>query len=733
MVLLVSFLFTNSTYAAATTLRPTLSSNNKMVKGFNNLADNGFNKPLTFQQNLTKQALNQKIVTILNQLEFAAKNELWLFVKPLKEEAEALIEARRDDIDNLKTTTEKVEKYELPKKIPDLSPLGRVLSLKQGQIVFYDGTPLEKIVPLIEGKIKKLDLTDWMKIHAVAGMTTNGVIIEQVIEQYKDKIIKLGKKGNKSIEEIYNEVIVKGLVREVAIALEPAHLSGQPSTVSVEVRSHLDKVIDIVGEAKMLIGLIGKEHAHNVTIKVPGIEAGIESLNGIMQLGIQTNVTCVFSSLEQIRRIANRLGSAFINYYVNRKIEKATDKEIISELQAWKNFISYFFSRVYTSLTAEENIIKAIHNAESEDEKWDLLNLVLDGPVAFYVKAQDEFLKTLRGVENISENIKFTDLEALGLRPTIELDASTGDKPVNADSAFVKAFTDGKNKKANIRIEELAEKLLINEYKDLFKRNGYFIFRAARKGSMDTVPTGSWDKIVADKGDIASFLDAMTLDEATDILYRFKTLFGSEFAFEGDKWETIGQGHVKAGIKGFIKAEQGLRIKIAQILTDADGIDANYLTTEIDNLKNPDIQTTEQLKTLDELRSKLNLSSNHKLSNRAMDQVQVIAAAQIISNGAEWFTNWLTKQGPEDAVVVVAADVKEYNQVKQFDNDVHIKVIDGKGVRSLNLKPEQIIYIGKEARPLLIQELAIYENGIGLNTLNNRLKPAAIKQIGKGV
>ncbi|MBU1148207.1 MAG: hypothetical protein KKD11_07635, partial [Candidatus Omnitrophica bacterium] len=101
VVILTAFFFTNSTYAA--TLRPALSSNNKIVDGFNELAENGFesvssNASMNFDQAVFKLVSEdpkkfQKGLTIFK------KNEMTEQIKKMNVPRNQLRPVLQEDID----------------------------------------------------------------------------------------------------------------------------------------------------------------------------------------------------------------------------------------------------------------------------------------------------------------------------------------------------------------------------------------------------------------------------------------------------------------------------------------------------------------------------------------------------------------------------------------------------------------------------------------------------------
>jgi len=214
-----------------------------------------------------------------------------------------------------------------------------------------------------------------------------------------------------------------------------------------------------------------------------------------------------------------------------------------------------------------------------------------DAAPAFYIDAHEMFLKELRANG-------FSDLERLGTAPTIELDASTGEKAVKQGSNLVKALTEGEGA---LTIDEVASVILVEGKEDLYKNSGFYVYRMARPGAIDTIPIKAYNDIVAGKG--TKNVKPMALEEARATLGKVE----DEFGVTEEKWEQIGASLLAAGVKSFIEAEQDLRIGMLGIVVDEAIKQGNYdyALTQIQRVNMPGVTSEKQLGQIDALRGKV--------------------------------------------------------------------------------------------------------------------------------
>jgi len=143
---------------------------------------------------------------------------------------------------------------------------------------------------IISGEMQKL-------IEAgVTGMTSNPAIFEQAIagsDDYDQELRELAK-GEWSTMEIYENLAIDD-VQRAADLLRPVfeRTGGEDGYISLEVNPEL--AYDTAGttaEARRLFATLDRP---NIMIKVPATEAGIPAVETLIGLGINVNVTLMFS------------------------------------------------------------------------------------------------------------------------------------------------------------------------------------------------------------------------------------------------------------------------------------------------------------------------------------------------------------------------------------------------------------------------------------------------------
>jgi len=501
----------------------------------------------------TLEAKIAKIAKLRREADSAEANGLWVFAYRRLSELEKLNPGEKGVSKRKQTAYEKA--------LSQASPLGKI-ALERGLIVLYDGID-EEIVE----KFHDMQRTDGM-----SKVTSNGSLIERAIKRrdFDPAISELAKK-EASIENIFNNIVAETLIRSGAEAMFEAHQAGEPAGVSIEIESHLDDPVMMMNRADALAKIVGKDDMGEVTInKIPATGklgsdgifkgSGIDTIEEAISKGLYPNITLVMCSRGQIRAIAGAIARG-----LNRRVErlnkvKASEEDIIRELQGFKSYISYFISRVSGELAKNQDIARKISQAETKEEKLALAYRFMDLACAFFVDANEIFVDELR-------KNGFGDFEKLGCPLTIELDASTGEKELPSDSLVIKALTEGKGA---VPIEELSQHMLIKGYKDNYKNWGYYVFRLARPGTADTIPIDLYNALKAGKGN--NKIKAITLEEAREALKYAE----NEFGLNEKVWEDMAAGLITGGVKLFIKAEQTVRLEIAKILTDVAIVKNKY-------------------------------------------------------------------------------------------------------------------------------------------------------------
>ncbi len=129
------------------------------------------------------------------------------------------------------------------------------------------------------------------------GMTSNPTIFEKAIggsEDYDAQLRGLASQG-KSGDEIYDELVIED-IGNAADIFKPVYdkTEGEDGYVSLEVSPLLaQKTSETVAEAKRLFARLGRS---NVMIKIPATPEGIPAIEEAIALGINVNVTLIFSN-----------------------------------------------------------------------------------------------------------------------------------------------------------------------------------------------------------------------------------------------------------------------------------------------------------------------------------------------------------------------------------------------------------------------------------------------------
>jgi transaldolase len=130
----------------------------------------------------------------------------------------------------------------------------------------------------------------------VTGMTSNPTIFDQAINSgsdYDEQIREL-KRAGKSVFEIYDDITIKD-IQAAADIFKPIfeRTKGLDGYVSLEINPQLAyKTEETIEEGKRLAKKVNRP---NVMFKVPATEAGYEAIQALLALGINVNVTLIFS------------------------------------------------------------------------------------------------------------------------------------------------------------------------------------------------------------------------------------------------------------------------------------------------------------------------------------------------------------------------------------------------------------------------------------------------------
>lgn len=186
------------------------------------------------------------------------------------------------------------------------------------------------------------------------GMTSNPSIFNEAISQsadYDEKISQLAESGKKPFD-IYDELTVKD-IQDAADIFRPVYdktkfLDGY---VSLEINPKL--AMDTNASVKEGKRLFKKVARPNVMIKVPATSAGYKVIEELLAVGINVNVTLIFS----VDQYQNTVEAFF------RGMNRASEK--VFDLSRVRSVASVFVSRIDTAVDAllEEKI------AQETDEK----------------------------------------------------------------------------------------------------------------------------------------------------------------------------------------------------------------------------------------------------------------------------------------------------------------------------------------------------------------------------
>jgi len=204
---------------------------------------------------------------------------------------------------------------------------------KLGQSPWYDQMTRSLVT---EGTLKKMIEEDGLR-----GLTSNPTIFEKAISGSKDYEEALRSLNGKSVDEIYDALVVEDIAHAADVFL-PVYEStnGTDGFVSIEVSPLLAH--DTAATVKEAQHLHARLNRPNVMIKVPATPEGLPAIEQLISEGISVNVTLIFSVpvYEQVieaymkgieHRVAagkpvNRVASV-ASFFVSR-IDTAVDKKL---------------------------------------------------------------------------------------------------------------------------------------------------------------------------------------------------------------------------------------------------------------------------------------------------------------------------------------------------------------------------------------------------------------------
>ncbi|MHB8915231.1 MAG: transaldolase [Thiobacillus sp.] len=263
---------------------------------------------------------------------------------------------------------------------------------------------------LSRGLIKQGTLARLIHDDGVSGLTSNPSIFHNAIstgDDYADDLARL--KQTESDPERRYELLVIPDIQAACDLVRPVfeRTQGDDGYVSLEVAPHLAYNEEgTVAEAQSLAAAVARD---NLLIKLPGTAQGISAFETLTRLGINVNVTLLFSVKQ-----TERIWEAYIRGLTAR-VAAGLD------IRSSKAVASLFLSRVDTLIDAR------------------LTEMGTPEAMALRGKAAVAMAKNAyRRYEELFKDTSFAHLQQVGGRPQYLLWASTGVKnPAYSDLLYV--------------------------------------------------------------------------------------------------------------------------------------------------------------------------------------------------------------------------------------------------------------------------------------------------------
>ena len=249
--------------------------------------------------------------------------------------------------------------------------------------------------------------------EGVCGVTSNPSILEKALEEQSevsDLVVRM-RKVSKTPEELYELLAIEHVSRAAKL-LSSVHKDtrGVDGYVSIEVSPQLAN--DIEGSCAEAQRLWEKLSFPNVMVKVPGTEAGVQSMRNLTAQGINVNTTLLFT-VPRYKKIADA--------YMSGLEDRVKQRMDISRMTS---VASFFLSRIDT-------LIDKLLAKNGSDAAKQLAGVAA---IACAKIAYQEYLRMIA-----SE--RWQKLAKLGARPQRLLWASTSTKnPAYSDVKYVDAL-----------------------------------------------------------------------------------------------------------------------------------------------------------------------------------------------------------------------------------------------------------------------------------------------------
>jgi transaldolase len=202
--------------------------------------------------------------------------------------------------------------------------------------------------------IESGELKQSITAKGIRGITSNPAIFEKAIAGNKiyDPAIEAGIKANKSVQEIYEDLIFTD-IRNACDILMPVYQEsdGLDGYVSIEVPPSLAKSTDnsTIDEARRYYQIVDRP---NLMIKIPGTPQGLPAIEQAISEGMSINVTLLFS-------VQSYIDTAWA--YI-RGLEKRAESG--ADISKVASVASFFLSRI--DVMIDEQIDSKLKSAEGD-------------------------------------------------------------------------------------------------------------------------------------------------------------------------------------------------------------------------------------------------------------------------------------------------------------------------------------------------------------------------------
>lgn len=217
-----------------------------------------------------------------------------------------------------------------------------------GQSIWMDNLSRDIIE---SGELKQL-----IDDRGIRGITSNPAIFEKAIAGNKiyDEAIEAGIKADKSVQEIYEDLIFTD-IRNACDIFMPVYEStdGLDGYVSIEVPPNIAKDTEsTIKEARRYYQTIDRP---NLMIKIPGTPEGLPAVEQAISEGMSINVTLLFS-------VQSYIDTAWA--YIRGLEKRAEAGEDISRVAS---VASFFLSRIDVKI--DDRLDRKLESAEGENKE----------------------------------------------------------------------------------------------------------------------------------------------------------------------------------------------------------------------------------------------------------------------------------------------------------------------------------------------------------------------------